>query len=386
MNRLLILYFVVLISIASHAQVTVALSASDDTYMDQAAPTMIEGAVVNLLTYPWTPSTSRRVVIKFDLTAYAGCTINSAWLVLSERNTLGTSKTITCHRVTTAWSESTATWNTPWTTQGGDYFATPDASFTPVWTGVLKSDSVDVTTSVQNFVNGTYTNNGWLLKISNEDNSQAFWEYYSKEYGTSSKRPILRITGSGCAPLPIELLSFTATPEKQADDNYIVRCKWTTASEVNNNYFAVERSQDGSAFSQIGTMPGAGNSTTILNYEYDDTTPYAGISYYRLRQVDFSGANTYFNIVPVFIGGVEIINFYPNPSSSDITADIGVQEDTQAAIEIFNPQAKLVIYKDVDLIKGLSHVKINVSDLAQGNYMFRVTLPSKEKDQKVFVK
>ena len=186
--------------------------------------------------------------------------------------------------------------------------------------------------------------------------------------------------------LPIELLSFTATPVKQADDNYIVRCNWATATEINNDYFTVERSKDGTIFSQIGTMKGAGNSNATLNYEYDDMAPYNGLSYYRLKQTDYDGKYTYSNIVPVFIGGLEIINFYPNPAIEDVTATIVVKENTTATVEVFNTLGERVLDKEVLLNKGLTLVKLNVSQLAAGNYMFRVILPTKEKSQKVFVR
>ncbi len=93
------------------------------------------------------------------------------------------------------------------------------------------------------------------------------------------------LTGSGCAVLlPVELVQFTARPEAKE-----VRLEWITASEHDNDHFVVERSMDGTLFESIGVVPGAGNSAQPTTYSTTDVFPLAGLSYYRLRQVDRSG-------------------------------------------------------------------------------------------------
>ena len=89
-------------------------------------------------------------------------------------------------------------------------------------------------------------------------------------------------------PLPIELLTFSATPKESA-----VLLKWTTASETNNNFFTIERSSNGTEWTEIGSQKGAGNSSTILNYELYDFQPLLGVNYYRLKQTDFDREYTY---------------------------------------------------------------------------------------------
>ena len=93
--------------------------------------------------------------------------------------------------------------------------------------------------------------------------------------------------GNG-TPLPISLLDFNVRPVLNQ-----VEITWTTASETNNDFFTVERSQDGREFIPIGVVDGAGNSNTILNYKLMDADPYVGISYYRLKQTDFDGKFEY---------------------------------------------------------------------------------------------
>lgn len=83
--------------------------------------------------------------------------------------------------------------------------------------------------------------------------------------------------------LPIELLYWDA---KKVDE--VVKMGWSTASEINNEYFAVERSTNGKGFYQLGIVDGAGNSTTQKDYSYTDYIPYEQ-NYYRLAQHDYDG-------------------------------------------------------------------------------------------------
>src|SRR5262249_36040267 len=82
-------------------------------------------------------------------------------------------------------------------------------------------------------------------------------------------------------PVPIDLLTLTAAIAGTG-----VSVDWETASEVNNDHFDIERSRDGINYEWVGTKRGAGNSTTNIYYSLFDPTPYKGINYYRLKQVD----------------------------------------------------------------------------------------------------
>ncbi len=112
-------------------------------------------------------------------------------------------------------------------------------------------------------------------------------------------------------PLPIELLSF----EAEAKDNFTVDLTWITASEQNNDFFTVERSQFGKQWEEVGIVKGAGNSNQILRYALTDNSPFGGISYYRLKQTDFNGSFTYSEIKVVqFNLDQATISLYPNPT------------------------------------------------------------------------
>jgi len=95
-------------------------------------------------------------------------------------------------------------------------------------------------------------------------------------------------------PLPVTLCNFRALLI-----NSVTKLSWTTVSEINNDYFTVERSPDGSIFSPVKQVKGSGNSDVKKEYVAYDESPLSGLSYYRLRQTDFNGASKVFNIVTV---------------------------------------------------------------------------------------
>lgn len=102
------------------------------------------------------------------------------------------------------------------------------------------------------------------------------------------------INVNGNVPLPIELSTFNA--ERNGDE---VRLTWETYSETNNDYFLVERSVDGVEFSEIDWVDGAGTSVSFNSYQVTDFDPIKGLSFYRLKQVDFDGSQGYSHIKAV---------------------------------------------------------------------------------------
>jgi hypothetical protein len=92
----------------------------------------------------------------------------------------------------------------------------------------------------------------------------------------------------GNNPLPISLISFTA----QRISRNSVSIEWKTETEIDNNYFTIERTQDGIAWTSIVQIDGAGNSNQTIEYQYTDTTTGPELCYFRLRQTDFDGTST----------------------------------------------------------------------------------------------
>lgn len=92
--------------------------------------------------------------------------------------------------------------------------------------------------------------------------------------------------------LPVELMSFTGTAEKEFNE-----LTWITASERNSAFFLIERSIDGQDFEPIGTVDAAAHSLAVIRYQFTDANARPGLSYYRLRMVDNDGSEELSNII-----------------------------------------------------------------------------------------
>lgn len=177
-------------------------------------------------------------------------------------------------------------------------------------------------------------------------------------------------------PLPIELVDFTASPI----NNEMVQLDWQTASEMNNDYFTVERSSDGNFWTPITRVDGAGNSTELLDYTMNDENPLVGLSYYRLKQTDFNGDFIYSKIRAVQINKNEttddLIFMYPNPTQGVV--EIKAPETEKELIRIYNSVGQeLSNFVTVSSIK--SDVKtIDLTNLAKGIYTIQFKSTTKK--------
>lgn len=182
---------------------------------------------------------------------------------------------------------------------------------------------------------------------------------------------------SEASPLPIELISFTAT----VIDNKEVLCNWITATEINNDYFTVERSRNGNEFEEVGKVDGAGNSTSVLNYSLTDYKPYHGISYYRLKQTDFNGDYSYSQVVAVKIfEDASDILIYPNPSNGIFNI---IKNNMATPIELFmyDMEGRLV-WKD-RLTDG--SMQIDIRNFGKGIYNLQSAAEGLNKNFRVVV-
>jgi hypothetical protein len=96
--------------------------------------------------------------------------------------------------------------------------------------------------------------------------------------------------------LPVEWLYFEGQYVQ-----HVVRLRWATATEIDNDYFTVQKSADGEPFSGFATVDGAGNSTTVQEYSATDFFPAHGINYYRIKQTDFNGQPDFSETIALFI-------------------------------------------------------------------------------------
>jgi len=144
-----------------------------------------------------------------------------------------------------------------------------------------------------------------------------------------------------------------------------VYLEWVTASEINNDYFTLERSRDAINWTIVGTVDGAGNSNQNIIYSYVDNKPYNGVSYYRLKQTDFNGQFEYSNIISViciddFTGD---INVYPNPFSDELIIEI-LGNTVPVNFEILNAEGSVIYQGNL-----IEKTRINTSSFAPGVYL-----------------
>jgi len=110
--------------------------------------------------------------------------------------------------------------------------------------------------------------------------------------------------------LPIELLEFKAKLGKEG-----VEISWITATEINNDFFTVEKSNSGFDFYSLTKIAGAGNSTQQLKYSVTDISPFQGVNYYRLKQTDYDGKFDYSRVISVGVeSSLSTNSIYPNPN------------------------------------------------------------------------
>lgn len=184
-------------------------------------------------------------------------------------------------------------------------------------------------------------------------------------------------------PLPIELLSFTASPK-----NGTVELRWSTLSELNNDYFTIERSNGGEKFEEVLKIKGMGTKVTETSYSSKDTAPFKGISYYRLKQTDFDGRFSYSNVVSVSIDGTDLWSVFPNPTDADqFHLQLGKEEiGKPTLIELRNSAGQLVFsFQSIADDEGRLAVK-PIQPLQPGFYITSVMVGTQTKRLKLVVK
>jgi hypothetical protein len=186
-------------------------------------------------------------------------------------------------------------------------------------------------------------------------------------------------TSSG-VPLPVDLLSFEANLMNDKD----VLVTWETASELNNDYFQVERIMEGEErFTSVGSLvPGAGTTSARQYYSLLDTevswiSPNA---YYRLLQVDYDGTISYSDLEVVSFGRDNRILLYPNPTTGEVNILMTSKEDTKITVSnVFGQD----MTDQVKLRKSSNGVVVDMSGAALGTYFIHVTTETSNSTKKV---
>lgn len=137
--------------------------------------------------------------------------------------------------------------------------------------------------------------------------------------------------------LPVELTDFRATPI----DNEWVRLDWSTASELENKGFDIERSSDSRIWEKIAFVSGNGTTLDIKTYRYDDRNPLNGLNYYRLKQMNFDGMFEYSDIRLANLSQTSQFIVYPNPVKGDAFY-LGLPYSAKGKLSLYDLQGRLV--------------------------------------------
>ncbi len=201
-----------------------------------------------------------------------------------------------------------------------------------------------------------------------EQQAVAVWyENRGTEYRAYAQNKSLQI-------VPVTLADFRAVKNNKQADLY-----WNTAAEIDNTGFFVERSTDGIHFKTAGfvnTKAAGGNSSLNINYSFSDGYPFPSYNYYRLKQVDINGRSSYSKILLLRFdkqGDLFINNIYPTPATSvlHISAESAIQ--TNGSLSVVDINGKTASKISIIINKGNNIFDIDVSALAKGMYILKIS-------------
>ncbi len=249
--------------------------------------------------------------------------------------------------------------------------------------GAGTMDSADVTFNLVGMVNGANANDFKLFNRAS--GSSATWTL-AKNYANSFSLFAQTVTmgvdstmfnkqfiiGATNNPLPVKLISFTGNAKNENANLY-----WSTASEINNNGFAIERSLDGKKFIEIGFVKGAVNSNQLTNYNFVDGNVFLvnKAVFYRLKQIDLNGEFEYSKTISI-VNGKDIstqVIVYPNPITDQLFIEIESFENANTQLNITDITGKIIKDIAINLTAGYNKFAIeNLNELTNGIYMVNI--------------
>lgn len=171
---------------------------------------------------------------------------------------------------------------------------------------------------------------------------------------------------SSANALPIELLEF----DVRLNEQKTVDITWSTSAEINNDFFTIEKSDDGMNWKTLTEIDGAGNSTTIKSYETIDRVPFDGQNYYRLTQTDFDGQQESFPIKGVFVEGANQTTVFPNPGKGSfvIRTNTSILDNQFDKIQVLNMNGQQVAFSVTNFENNPNLFNLNIEMVPAGMY------------------
>jgi hypothetical protein len=223
----------------------------------------------------------------------------------------------------------------------------------------------------------TFLNAGW---------SSAIWNIGD---GINDGYPYLDWQNPGGTPLPVELTSFTAATSSAPTGSASVTLNWTTATEVNNYGFEIQRSvvnNQRSEWKKIGFVEGNGNSNSPKDYSFIDENVSAGNCLYRLKQIDYNGGFSYSSEVEINVEAIPtefaLYQNYPNPFNPSTTIKFGLPLDSHVTLEVFNILGeKVVMLINQRISAGIHNYQLSTDNyqLTSGTYIYQLRATNQNK-------
>jgi hypothetical protein len=239
-------------------------------------------------------------------------------------------------------------------------YANESSTFTTGW------KSYPLTGTVNADLQAALGQNWFAVGMDERDNSATY--YINWDGWSQANVPYIVVQYSYITP--VELTSFAATT-----DNRNVTLNWSTATELNNSGFQVERS-NGSDYTVVGFVAGHGTVTNIQNYIFIDQNVSEGKYNYRLKQIDFDGTFEYSNAVEVEVLGVKDFSLgqnYPNPFNPSTTINFSLAVDSKVSLKVFDVLGQEVATLiNGQMAAGSQKVSFNASSLNSGVYFYRI--------------
>lgn len=182
-------------------------------------------------------------------------------------------------------------------------------------------------------------------------------------------------------PAPAQVVDFTANPEGS-----IVVLNWVTSSELNNDFFTVEKSRNGIDFEELGQFDAAGTSTNINSYKVYDIIPFDGLQFYRLRQTDFENQAVVSRTIAVKWSKGTECSIYPNPTKGELSANLDTKKTgKKGQLLVNNADGKLLLSKEIQFESSGYGVKLLQEEelLKPGNYLVTLNFNDKSFSQYV---
>jgi hypothetical protein len=172
--------------------------------------------------------------------------------------------------------------------------------------------------------------------------------------------------------LPVTLVDFKG--EVSQKSNTLI---WTTATETNNRDFEIERSADGKNFTRIGFIASkalTGNSTSALNYRYNDESPFAGDNYYRLKQTDKDGKYGFTKVILLNrkVASISISAVYPNPAEKELNVLISAARADKINLIVSDMTGRIIMQRNISIVAGTNQQVLDIRHLAAGHYVIKV--------------